>query len=199
MIACPISSSSLKVAVGATHVEFAASMTKDQFWMLVSSTACWFKQASPTGTITCVANANMLDADFMTINDGINAAVVYEYDKAANGVTGGRIAWAAGTTAASVAANLRTAILANQPYITVVDNLDGTLTLSSTSRNITLTENVTDAGFLVVYGPQASVGAGSMFVPAGVPVTLDGASGSNVSIIQDAVGGSASLTRLKVR
>lgn len=196
MIISPDTSSSLEVAVTATHAEFAASMSSGQYWMVVSSTNCWIKQASPTGTTTCVANAQMLDTDFMTVNDGINAAVLYEYDKAANGVTGGRTAWAAGTTAASVAANLKAAINGAQPYITVVDNKDGTLTLSSTARNITLTENVADAGFLVVYGPIATAAALSMYLPANVPVVLDGRIGSNLSILRDSADGKASLTRV---
>jgi len=194
----PVTSTALEVAVGASHVEFAAQMAASQFWLFVSSTACWINQANASGTITCVANANMLDSDFMTINDGINAAVIYEYDKSANGVTGGRVAWAAGTTAATVAANLATAIRATQTNITVTDNGNGMLTLTSTVGNLTLTENVTDAGFLVTYGPAASAGAGSMFVPANTPIMLDGGVGSDLSVIQDATGGKATLVRCKV-
>lgn len=106
-----------------------------------------------TATITCVSNANMADTDFVTISDGFRS-VIYEYDKSANGVTAGRVSWAAGaSTAADVAATLRTAILANQPAISVVDNLDGTLSLTHklahTLTNVAITENVANAGFLV--------------------------------------------------
>lgn len=57
------------------------------------------------------------------------------------------------TTAAQCAAILDTAITANMPLITVVDPVDGTLTLThdqlGTAGNATITENVTNAGFLV--------------------------------------------------
>lgn len=109
---------------------------------------------SSTGNITCVANASMTDGDFITVPSGIGKSVLYEYDKSANGVTAGRVSWAAGaSTAADVAATLRTAILANQAEIGVTDNLDGTLTLThkwpGAGGNVTITENVSDAGFTV--------------------------------------------------
>lgn len=197
MILSPDCSTSLEVAVGASSVAFASTMVAKEYWMFVSSTACWVKQASPTGTITAVAKASLVDTDFMTIDDGINAAVVYEFDVAGNGVTGGRVQVnvSTDTTAAQVAARLKTAINTAQPYITVVDNLNGTLTLSSTSRNMILTETVANAGFTVTYGPIATAGAGSMYVPAGVVLVLDGRVGSDLAVIQDATGGKASLTR----
>jgi hypothetical protein len=110
------------------------------------------------GTITCVANASMADTDYITITDpfyGTGAAVLYEYDKAADGVTGGRTAWAVGTTAATVAANLKTAIEATQPQFSVADNGAGVLTLTYKIAGLagnlcTITENVGDAGCTVV-------------------------------------------------
>lgn len=192
----PDTSTSIEVAVTATHAEFAAAMTAGQFWQFTSNTNCWVKQASPTGLITCVANASMADSDFMTINDGINAAVLYEYDKAGDGVTGGRTAWAVGTTALTVATNLAAAIRVAQPYITVIDNHDGTLSLSSVTRNITLTENVANAGFTATYGPIATAATGSMFVAAGVSVYFDGRLGSDVSVLRDTADGKATLTHV---
>lgn len=57
------------------------------------------------------------------------------------------------TTEADCAALLKTALEANLPAITVVDPVDGTLTLthdiSGTAGNVTITENVTNAGFTV--------------------------------------------------
>lgn len=115
------------------------------------------EHASPfvkaTATITCATNANMADTDYITINDGFQI-VLYEYDKSADGVTAGRVAWDAGaSTAADVAATLATAIAANQPGITVTDNLDGTLTLTSNwpgaAANKTVLEAVTHASFTV--------------------------------------------------
>lgn len=107
-----------------------------------------------TGLITCVTNANMADTDFVTISTGVGKPTVYEYDKSANGVTAGRVSWTAGaSTAADVAATLRTAILANQSELSVTDNTDGTLTLAhrwpGAGGNNTITETVANAGFLV--------------------------------------------------
>lgn len=109
-----------------------------------------------TATITCVANASMADGDYITIGDGVVAAKLYEYDKAADGVTAGRVNWAVAGgagAAADVAATLKTAIEANQPLITVVDAGSGVLTLThklpGTPFNSTITENVANAGFTV--------------------------------------------------
>jgi hypothetical protein len=110
--------------------------------------------AAATTLITCTTNANMADTDFFTLNDGFRF-VVYEYDKSANGVTAGRVQWVAGAgTAAQSAATLKTAIEANQPAFTVVDNLDGTLTLTNrwlgAGGNITQpADNVANAAFIL--------------------------------------------------
>ena len=82
------------------------------------------------GTILCDTSANGGDGDTLTVNDGINPAVVYEYDKSSNGVSAGHIAHAVGTTAASIATALKALIIANQPDLSVVDDLAGTLTLT---------------------------------------------------------------------
>jgi len=197
MILTPDTTTARKVAVTASQAGFASSMDDEQLWMFVSTTNCWIKQANPSGTITCVAKASLVDTDFMTINDGINSAVLYEFDTAGDGVTGGRVQVnvSTDTTAAQVAERLKTAILANQSYISVTHNGSGVLTLTATSRNITLTENVTDAGFLVSFGPQASAAAGSMFIPANVIMPIDGRAGSNLSVIRSTADGDASLTK----
>lgn len=199
MIISPDITTALRATVTATRAEFAASMAANEYWMFVSSSNCWIKQANPTGTITCVAKASLIDTDFMTINDGINAAVLYEFDTAGNGVTGGRVQVnvSTDTTAAQVAARLKTAIEANQTYLTVTDAGTGVLTLTSTSRNITLTETVANGGFLVSYTPQATAAALSMYVPANTVILLDGSMGSNLSVLRDTADGSASLTRVK--
>lgn len=82
-----------------------------------------------SATLTADTNANMADGDTVTLNSGFGAPVVYEYDKSANGVAAGHVAVTAGTTAPTVAANFRTAILANQTALSVTDNGDGTLTI----------------------------------------------------------------------
>lgn len=202
MLLSPDISTSIEkdVTAASAAAGFASSMAANQYWMFMSSTACWIKQANPTGTINCLAKASMADTDYITINDGINAAVLYEFDTVGDGATGGRVRVniSGATSAADVAALLKTAIEANQPYITVTDAGSGVLTLASTSRNITVTENVANAGFTVSYGPQASVASGSMYVPANVVVTLDGRMGSNLSVIRDAADGKSSLTRARI-
>jgi hypothetical protein len=111
--------------------------------------------ARATGTITCVAKASLAEGDYVTIGDGFTPAKLYEFDLAPNGVTAGRIVVdvSTDTTAAQVAARLRTAILANQPALAVVDNSDGTLSIThnwaGAGGNVAMTENVTNAGFLV--------------------------------------------------
>lgn len=107
-----------------------------------------------SGLITCVSNANMADSDYITVGDGINPAILFEYDKSANGVTSGRTAVTAGaSTAADVAAQFAAAIAAALPALTVTDNLNGTVTLTAKVAgavgNVTITENVANAGFLV--------------------------------------------------
>lgn len=100
-----------------------------------------------SGTILCDTDANGGDGDTLTISDGINAPVVYEYDKSSNGVTAGRVQQAAGTTAASNATALKALIEANQPALTVTDDLAGTLTLThkfpGVFANVTITETGT--------------------------------------------------------
>lgn len=117
-----------------------------------------------TGLITCVTNANMADSDYITIGDGVNPALLFEYDKSANGVTSGRVSVTAGAgTAAQTAAAFATAITANMPALTVTDNLDGTLTIAhkipGAAGNVTITENVANAGF-TVSGMSGGVNAG---------------------------------------
>lgn len=153
------------------------SATTGQLTLVTSSRANHGTFA--TGTITCVTNANMADTDYITIGDGVNPVVLYEYDKAADGVTAGRVNWAAGaSTAADVATTLKTAIEANQPSLTVT-RADGVLTLTSkipgTAPNVTITENVANAGFLVT---GLSGGATTGFAP----VAADPVTGTELSV-----------------
>lgn len=83
--------------------------------------------------ITCPTFANLADADYIEIGDGVNVGVRYEFDSANDDVAAGSIDVGAhtATTAADVAALLVTAIEATQPGLTVVDNLDGTITVTT--------------------------------------------------------------------
>jgi phage tail sheath gpL-like len=120
-------------------------------------------EAAASGTITCSAKANLDDNDTITIGDGLTAPKVYEFDTAGDGVTAGNVQVdvSTDTTAATVAARLRTAILAAQPAFDVLDNADGTLTLThkwpGAGGNVTITENVTHASFTVT-GMSGGVG-----------------------------------------
>lgn len=202
MILVPDISTAIKASVTATQAGFASTMLSSaDLWMFVSSTNCWIKQANPSGTITCIAKASMADTDFITINDGVAAASLYEFDTVGDGVTGGRVQVniSTDTTAAQVAARLKTAIEATQTNLTVTHNGSGVLTITASTRNITITENVANAGFLVTYGPQASAASGSMYVPANTPVILSGANGSNLSVIRNTADGDATLVRVHPR
>lgn len=119
--------------------------------------------AKAVGTITCVAKVNYVDTDYMTVGDGFSAPKEYEFDTAGDGVTSGRIQVniSGATSAADVAATLKTAINTAQPSFSVVDNADGTLSLEhkmvGAIGNVTMTENVADAGHLVT-GMSGGVG-----------------------------------------
>ncbi len=49
--------------------------------------------AAASGTITCAASSAGADGDIVTVGDGINPAVTFEYDKSSNGVTSPRTTW----------------------------------------------------------------------------------------------------------
>lgn len=110
-----------------------------------------------TASFVCVANASMADTDFITIGDGsLNPALSFEYDKAGDGVTGGRVSVTVGTTDITVATNFVTAINAAQLAVTA-SNVGGTSATVTLTHDIpgtignaaTLTENVANAGFTV--------------------------------------------------
>lgn len=112
-------------------------------------------RAASSGTITCVAKASLADGDYLTIGDGIVAPKLYEFDVAGDGVTAGRVAVnvLVDTTATQVATTLANAINQNHPTLNAVQNGDGTITVThkwpGAAGNVTMTENVTNAGFLV--------------------------------------------------
>lgn len=109
-----------------------------------------------TGAITCIAKADFVDGETLTIGDGTHS-VVFEFDVAGNGVTPGRTAVdiSGATTAASVAVILDAAIngITTGLTVTSTDNLDGTLSLENDATgalgNVVITETVANAGFLV--------------------------------------------------
>lgn len=192
-----------EVAVGAASAPFATltALVASIVYMFTSSTACWVRQGS-AWLLTAVSKANSTAGDYYTITiDGVT--VTYQMN-----VTGTDTVAVAGatqvdisgaTTAASVAALLRTAVLATQTTLTVTDNSDGTLTIVKSGAIVTMTEHITNAGGLVATATLvASAAAGSLFWPANTPLLLSGQFGAKVSVIRDAADGKASLTPAKL-
>ncbi len=107
-----------------------------------------------TGLITCVTKANFADTDIVTISDG-TVTKIFEFDTAGDGVTAGsvQVNISGATTAAQCATILALAINTALPQITATAVGDGTVTLSNdepgTAGNVTITEVVANAGFLV--------------------------------------------------
>jgi hypothetical protein len=106
------------------------------------------------GGITCIAKANLVDGETITISDGATA-YIFEFDVAGDGVAPGHVQVnvSTDTTAIQVAARLNTAI--NGTAITVTSTAvgDGTLTLANDAygevANVPITESVHNSGFLV--------------------------------------------------
>jgi hypothetical protein len=121
-----------------------------------------------TGSITCIAKTNFVDGETLTISDGTHTATIFEFDKDGGGVAGGHVQVdiSGATTAADVAAILVTAIngVTTTLTVTATDNMDGTIALAAdakdTTHNVTITETVANASFLVsgMSGGRAGVG-----------------------------------------
>lgn len=183
--------------VTATAAGLGGALFPNQLYLFTSSTNCWIRQG--TGKlVTCVAKASMVDTDFITVVLPTDTKI-YEFDFAGNGVTTGRVQVniSADTTAATVAARLRTALLANQATLEVTDNTDGTLTIVAPDTIMTITETVANAGFLVAAAVVTTTAAdGSMYVPAGFGVAITGDRGIQLGVLRDTADGKASLTRV---
>lgn len=107
-----------------------------------------------TGLITCATKANLDDNDTFVLSDG-TITKTYEFDTAGDGGTAGSVIMdvSGATTAATVATIVAAAINTAHPGITAVAVGDGTITLTNDQPgafgNVTITENVTHATFLV--------------------------------------------------
>lgn len=198
----PSTTSSVTATVSGTAAAAASALIDGIIYLFTSTTACWIRQGT-SKLVTCIAKASMVDGETLTITVN-GTAVVYEFDVNGTGVTAGRvqvnISDVGIATAANVAATLRTAIIANQTTIVVTDPANGTLFIDLPgSRGLTVVEAVADAGFTVGNGTvQATAGAGSMLVPAGVQVLIDGDHGGQVGVIQDVAGGKTSIAYARV-
>jgi hypothetical protein len=182
--------------VTATAAGLGGALFVRQLYLFTASTNCWIRQGT-SKLLTCVAKASLADTDFITVALPTGTKV-YEFDVAGNGVTAGRVQVnvSTDTTAATVAARLRTALLANQATLEVTDNTDGTLTIVAPDAVMVLTETVANAGFTVAVAVVPTTAAdGSMYVPAGFAVAVSGDQGPQLGVLRDAADGKASLTR----
>ncbi len=190
----PLISTTVVATVGGSAVAAASALLNGVSYVFSSSTNCWIRQGSST-LLTLVAKASLVDGETITI--AINGAtVIYEFDVNGTGVASGHVQVnvSADTTAANVAARLKTAINATQTTLTVTDPASGALTIDlPDSRALVVTEQVANAGCTVGTGiMQATAGTGSMFIPAGKEWLIDGAKGAQLGVIQDAAGGKSS-------
>ena len=111
--------------------------------------------AYATGIITPVAGSLLADTDYFTISDGINPAVLFEFDSDGT-VTSGRVAvrYTAGDSAAQVQASIIYAI--NRVLLLYITasvgsgvNVNVTHDIGGTIGNVSMSENVGAGGFVV--------------------------------------------------
>lgn len=129
-----------------------------------------------TGSVTCVAVANLIDGETVPI-----AGTVYEFDVAGNGVGGGNTAVDVSTltTAAEVAGALAAAIV-GVGAVGATDNLDGTISLvhatPGAAWNEAGSDTVADAGFVYTGLSGGTDGTVTVRLGAtGAPSLVDGA------------------------
>lgn len=180
-------------------------------------------QLAGTGTITVVAVASLADGDYFTLNDGVNPAVLFEYDVTGDGVTGGRTAIdvSALTTATEVRDATISAINGVGALLAITASSGGAATVNLVMDDETAgaatTENVADAGFLVTGlsepNPAQSWGfklvgirstdsttsaAGTEGTTAAGPVTADEDNQIDVTWTDDAAWAAAGVTHVQV-
>ena len=114
--------------------------------------------AASTGSITTVAVASLVDTETFTLDDGLNTAVVFEFDVAGDGVSGSNTA--VDVSALTTADEVRDAIIAAvngvSDYLLRITASDGgaaTVDLTHDQNthlgNTPITETVAAAGFVV--------------------------------------------------
>jgi hypothetical protein len=198
----------LEGAVTASALDLTATRPMDNtkapgsaIYRYCCSVDSWIKQANPTATVTVGAKVAFTDGDLLAITLG-PTTVTYEFDVANDGVAPGNVLVDihAATTAASVAAKLVAAIIANQSGLNVTDNHDGTILLSPVNKTLAWSFTVTVAAseVAVTQTPVATAGAQSYFCPAKKVVYLDGSYGTHLSVLRDSSSGKASLNPIGV-
>ena len=122
-----------------------------------------------SGTIIAIAAASLLDAETFTIDDGINPALIFEFDKVPDGVVGTNIAVdiSAAVLDTDVASAMVSSINGANPLNLVADNGSGssaTVTITNTGTGIegdsvSWADTVADAGFTVTNPTGGAPGA----------------------------------------
>jgi len=124
-----------------------------------------------TGSITAVAKALFIDGETLTLQDGINSSVVFEFDTASNGVTPGRVEIDIGlaTSAIDVATSMVDAINTASNLNLLATNAAGTTAIvtlvnvgaggAGNSPAVTWSDTVADAGFLITQPVGGAAGA----------------------------------------
>lgn len=195
-----LTNTSDSAAVGASAAAIGGLLDSRLYYRFMTSANCWIRQGT-SRLLTCVAKANLVDGETVTIANS-RSTVVYEFDVTGNGVATGNVQVdvSTDTTNAQVATRLRTAILASQSYLEVTDNANGTLTVVAPDLVMTITDTVANGTFANAAATMTvSAADKSVFIPANAPdVILYGHNGPNVAIIQDGAStGTASLTQIQ--
>lgn len=139
--------------IGVFPLEGRVSGKKGSLSILLTTSA-FTSPVAASGSITTVAGANLVDTETFTLNDGVNPAVVFEFDLNGGGVTPGNEAVV--YTAADSATVVRDAMIA---AINGAASLDITASPGGpaqvllvndavgTAGNVAITDTVADAGF----------------------------------------------------
>jgi len=119
------------------------------------------------GTIVAVASASLIDGETFTLDDGVNPALIFEFDKVPDGA-GANIAVdiSLATSGITVADAMVTAINAATPLNLVASNLSGgsaTVTITNPATgvegDVAWSDTVADAGFIVTSPTGGGPGA----------------------------------------
>ena len=124
--------------------------------------------AGSSGTVIAIAAASLLDTETFTLDDGINPALIFEFDKVPDGVAGANIAVdiSAAILDTDVASAMVSAINAATPLNLSADNGSGataTITITNTGTgvegDVAWSDTVADAGFIVTSPTGGGPGA----------------------------------------
>jgi len=134
-----------------------------------------------TGSIVAVDSANLIDGETFTLDDGINASIVFEFDKVPDGVVGSNhvVDISSATLAVAVADAIVDAVNSAAPLNLVASNGLGTLATvtivnpaTGAEGDVSWATDVADAGF-VVTSPTGG-GPGAFVVESSVTLSDNG-------------------------